>query len=86
MSVSAESSSTFAATAAIFSCVTAWTLMVLPTAISMTWYGGGLHASWWFCTIYIIVLGLGFLARFQAGHWKKMRVIETPAGAPVVGD
>ncbi|HLQ44870.1 MAG TPA: MATE family efflux transporter, partial [Planctomycetaceae bacterium] len=59
-----------------FSCVAAWTLMVLPTWISLRWFGGGLHACWWFCTIYIIVLGLGFFARFLAGQCKSMRVIE----------
>lgn len=62
--------------ALVFSCVTAWALMVLPTAISVLWFGGGLLSSWWFCTVYIIVLGIGFWARFQAGHWKSMRVIE----------
>ena len=62
--------------ALLFSCVIAWTVMVLPTWISIKWFGGGLHACWWFCTIYIIVLGIGFFARFQAGHWKSMRVIE----------
>ena len=62
--------------ALLFSCVIAWTVMVLPTWVSIKWFGGGLHACWWFCTIYIIVLGIGFFARFQAGHWKKMRVIE----------
>jgi MATE family, multidrug efflux pump len=62
--------------ALVFSCIAAWSLMVLPTVISVTWYGGGLLASWCACTVYIIVLGLGFMARFQAGHWKSMRVIE----------
>jgi MATE family multidrug resistance protein len=65
--------------ALLFSCFVAWTVMVLPTWISIRWFGGGLHACWWFCTIYIIVLGIGFFARFQAGHWKKMRVIEPTA-------
>ena len=30
--------------------------MVLPTAVCLNWFDGGLHASWWFCTIYIIQL------------------------------
>ncbi|MBM3968351.1 MAG: MATE family efflux transporter [Planctomycetes bacterium] len=66
--------------ALVFSCLTAWSLMVMPTAVSVTWYGGGLRSSWWFCTIYIIVLGLGFFARFLAGHWKSMKVIEAVRG------
>ncbi len=59
-----------------FSCVCAWMLMVLPTVVALTWFRGGLNACWWFCTIYIIVLGCGFFARFLAGHWKSMKVIE----------
>jgi MATE family multidrug resistance protein len=62
--------------ALVFSCVSAWMLMVVPTVISQVWFQGSLAASWWFCTIYTIVLGLGFMARFQAGHWRSMRVIE----------
>lgn len=66
--------------ALIFSCLAAWTLMVLPTVVCLKWFDGGLRACWWFCTIYIIALGCGFLARFLAGHWKSMRVIEaTPS-------
>lgn len=63
-----------------FSCVSAWSLMVVPTVVSLTWFRGGLNACWWFCTIYIIVLGCGFFARFLAGHWKSMKVIETTHG------
>ena len=65
--------------ALVFSCVSAWMLMVVPTVISQVWFQGSLTASWWFCTIYTIVLGLGFMARFQAGHWRSMRVIEATA-------
>lgn len=69
--------------ALLFSCAMAWMLLVLPTWVSIRWFGGGLHACWWFCTIYIIVLGCGFCARFIAGHWKSMKVIEATRGENV---
>lgn len=72
--------------ALMFSCVSAWTLMVIPTVISQFWFQGSLYASWWFCTIYIIVLGLGFMARFHAGHWKSMRVIEATSSVSPLTD
>ena len=35
--------------------------------------------AWYAVTGYIMVLGLGFWARFQQGRWKSMRVIEHTA-------
>jgi MATE family multidrug resistance protein len=52
-----------------------WTLMVIPTAAMLYFDGGGLIGSWSACTVYAVVLGLGFMARFVAGHWKSMSVI-----------
>ncbi|HUG93156.1 MAG TPA: MATE family efflux transporter [Planctomycetaceae bacterium] len=60
----------------IFTGLAAWLLMVLPPAVAAATGGLTLAVCWWSCSAYIIVLGLGFLARFQAGHWKSMRVIE----------
>jgi MATE family multidrug resistance protein len=56
--------------------VLAWPLMVFPTWL--TWFfGAGLEWPWLALTIYVIALGIMFIARFRAGKWKKMRVIET---------
>ncbi len=69
--------------------VLSWPLMVLPT-LGVWYYQGSLYWAWTFASIYIVTLGLMFLARFRAGKWKSMRVIEqaptvtvdeTPAGA-----
>lgn len=60
----------------IFTVLSGWLLMVAPTAAAWWLYGGSLTVSWWAATVYIIVLGGGFLLRFQAGHWQSMRVIE----------
>ncbi|MGH7199607.1 MAG: MATE family efflux transporter, partial [Planctomycetaceae bacterium] len=72
----------------IFSFLCGWLLMVLPTAIAWIVLGGDLWISWWACTLYIVVVGCGFLIRFQAGRWKSMRVIEPepePVLAPATG-
>jgi MATE family multidrug resistance protein len=65
----------------VFSFLTGWLLMVLPVVIA--WQAGrnSLTFAWTACTVYIIVVGVGFLLRFLWGPWKSMRVIE-----PVVGD
>jgi len=60
----------------VFSTIAAWSLMVMPTFIAWKWYTVSLAISWSGCTAYIVVLGLGFMARFHAGHWMSMRVIE----------
>lgn len=69
--------------------VLSWPLMVLPTS-AVWYYHGSLHWAWTFASLYIITLGLMFLARFRAGKWKAMRVIEqapaVTADDPVTGD
>jgi multidrug resistance protein, MATE family len=60
----------------IFTLVAAWTIMVLPTFIGRMTGHGSLNGAWWACTVYIIVMGVGYMLRFQAGRWKSMRVIE----------
>lgn len=59
-----------------FSMLGSWLLMVLPTYILWRNYGGSLMGSWWACSVFVIVQGLGFMWRFHAGHWKTMSVIE----------
>jgi MATE family multidrug resistance protein len=60
----------------IFTLICAWTVMVAPT-----WYAAHngmltLNSAWWACTIYVMIMGIGFVIRFQSGKWKSMRVIE----------
>jgi MATE family multidrug resistance protein len=63
----------------VFTLMTSWLLMVVPTWICWRWYGGNLIGSWTACTVYICVLGVGLMIRFQSGQWKTMRVIEQSA-------
>ncbi len=59
----------------IFTVVGGWTLMVLPT-LWITLNGRNLYECWIACTIFICVLGIGFLFRFLQGKWQYMKVIE----------
>jgi MATE family multidrug resistance protein len=54
----------------------AWLLLVTPTYAVWKWYGPNLFWSWTFCAIYVVVLGFAFLARFRAGYWRTMTVME----------
>ncbi len=64
----------------VLTAIAAWTLLVPPTWLACR-YGGphALSISWWACSAYITVVGLGMLARFRTGGWKSMRVIEAAA-------
>jgi multidrug resistance protein, MATE family len=61
-------------------------VLVAPTVALQTWWEGGMIASWCAATIFVIVMGLGFLARFHGGRWKSMRVIEAPPAEPSGAD
>jgi MATE family multidrug resistance protein len=54
----------------------AWTLMVLPTAVACIFFESNLVVCWTACSVYVMVMGVGFLLRFLTGRWKSMRVIE----------
>ena len=64
----------------------AWPVMVLPTAVVVTWrselaaavpgMGDPLYWAWGFATAFIILMAGCFVLRFRTGKWKTMRVIE----------
>ena len=60
----------------LFSLGSSWLLMVLPTFLACYWWQGNIYHCWTACMVHIMVMGGGFFWRFQAGHWKSMRVIE----------
>jgi len=60
----------------IFTVITAWLLMVLPTAWLVR-NNHSLYECWAAVTFFIFVLGAGFWWRFQAGKWESMKVIES---------
>jgi MATE family, multidrug efflux pump len=52
-----------------------WPVMVIPTWLAWR-FGWGLYWAWAFVSVYVVLLGFIFLARFRGGKWKSMRVIE----------
>ena len=60
----------------IFTFLSCWLLMVVPTYIAIFHLGYGLYAGWIAVTVYIVFVGIGYLARFLGGQWKEMKVIE----------
>jgi len=51
-------------------------VLIVPCIVLIGVMGLSVYVAWWILTGYIIVLGVGFMARFLGGKWKSMRVIE----------
>ena len=60
----------------IFTSIVSLLVMLLPIWLILEYGNGDIVSCWWFCTAFIVVLGIGFLLRFLGGRWKSMRVIE----------
>lgn len=65
--------------ALIFSFSMGVLLLVLPTYVASQYGQGGFEIAWYSVAAYLIVCGLGFIARFWQGRWMSMRVIEHTA-------
>jgi MATE family multidrug resistance protein len=46
------------------------------TWVGLQWFDFRLHGCWIWVTVWVCVLGGIYLARFQNGNWRSMRVIE----------
>ncbi|MCA9095077.1 MAG: MATE family efflux transporter, partial [Planctomycetaceae bacterium] len=66
----------------LFSVISSWTIMVLPTFLVVRSGSTSIMIPWLACTAYIAILGLGLFARFQHGKWESMKVIEDVALPP----
>lgn len=62
-----------------FSLICGWVVLVLPTYFIITYKLGSFIMTWIFVTLYVSLVGLGFLMRFLQGKWKNMLVIENVA-------
>lgn len=51
-------------------------LLVLPTVVALQFWNAGIYVLWTILSLYVIMLGFIFLARFRSGIWESMRVIE----------
>lgn len=56
--------------------VLAWVVMLVPAWVGCVQLAAGVYFAWAMATAYVLLLGLLMRRRFQAGHWKAMRVIE----------
>jgi MATE family multidrug resistance protein len=63
----------------VFSFSAGLLLLVLPTYVASFYGTAGFTVAWYAVTIFITVLGLGFMARFWQGRWMSMRIIEHTA-------
>jgi multidrug resistance protein, MATE family len=61
--------------------VLSWVAMLLPAYVGCVLLGHGVYFAWCTVTAYVLVLGLTMFARFRAGGWRHLRVIE-PAVLP----
>jgi MATE family multidrug resistance protein len=50
-------------------------ILIIPSYLSLVVFKRGIYLAWVFATVYIVILGFGFLLRFLGGKWKSMRVI-----------
>ena len=57
-------------------------VLIIPTYVAVEYFDANLYLPWTFCALFIVAMGLTFLARFFGGKWKKMSVIETPGFLP----
>jgi MATE family multidrug resistance protein len=62
--------------ALVFSLLTGFLVMVVPTWWGMRLGYQSLSVPWFAVTACVIVLGIGFFWRFMQGKWMTMRVIE----------
>jgi MATE family multidrug resistance protein len=69
--------------ALLFSFSMGLVLLVLPTYVASRFGAEGFSVAWYAVTVFITVLGLGFMARFHQGRWISMRVIEHTAAVGV---
>lgn len=51
-------------------------LPIVLTAAGMYYWNYGLYWAWFSATIWLVVMGLAYTARFIQGKWRGMRVIE----------
>ncbi|HQL83615.1 MAG TPA: MATE family efflux transporter, partial [Spirochaetota bacterium] len=57
--------------------------LVIPSWLVLFVFDLGLYAGWTVLTVYVMLLGTVFMARFLGGKWKQMRVIEeSPVALP----
>jgi MATE family multidrug resistance protein len=62
--------------------VLSWVAMLLPAYVGCVLLGFGVYFAWCTVTAYVLLLGFAMFARFRAGGWRHLRVIEPGAVLP----
>jgi MATE family multidrug resistance protein len=52
----------------------AWTLRLAAVGTFAIWLQGGVFGAWLGELVYVFALGLAWVLRFRAGHWRTMRI------------
>ncbi len=60
----------------VLTSVLAWSVMAVPCIVMAYVTPAGLYGCWIAATANIVLLGLGMMWRFHAGHWRSLRVID----------
>ena len=55
--------------------IMSWCVLVIPSYLALVVFSLGVYTAWVFITVYVVILGFGFLFRYRGGKWKNMRVI-----------
>ncbi len=60
----------------LWSMLMCWGFWITGELVILLWFKAGLMPAWIWLTLYVMLLGAGFLWRFKRGRWKTIRVIE----------
>ncbi len=60
----------------IWSMIACWGFWITGELVILLYLKAGLMAAWVWLTLYVSLLGLGFLWRFRQGRWKSIQVID----------
>jgi MATE family multidrug resistance protein len=60
----------------VWSMIMCWGFWITGELIILLHLKAGLMASWIWLTLYVVILGFGFLWRFRQGRWKSIQVID----------
>jgi MATE family multidrug resistance protein len=52
----------------------AWTLRLAAVGTFAIWLQGGVFGAWCGELLYVLALGLAWVLRFRAGHWRTVRI------------
>jgi MATE family multidrug resistance protein len=64
--------------------VVAWLVTLVPIWVACVHFDGGVLVAWSFVSLCFVGEGLAMLARYRAGRWRDVRLIERDVASPEV--